>query len=606
MAFLENTFPGQVVTGEKKIIFNAGFSASFDYAEPTTVISPKIQLLFSPFGIPYVPIEIIGDNVNKVITDLNWTKDRNNPGGMLQFSLSPDTQVLQSMVDIFNKISGNLYSKIWGELGVDLEDLFKPMTLCQLWIDGYHVCVGYVRSCHRSASVSNESKSVSYTVVVEELGNLYNLSTTSLDLILTDGLQTQLEDSVKSALSATSTLKGVSVSQGINAILNAFSTMTLKENLSLSDGFPLAYRLLALPNPKGGLANVPLAQFMTTDSNLYALNSGGSSQSVWSFLQSFIPNPWMEFFTESGGRTIVTDAAGPPSVLFPGFAYPVARSTPYSNPMLGTVNPVYLPQTLLYDITVLQMLIGGDFIIITDDMISEKNIGFDSINQSTVFRTTFGNKGASNLPDTRDKGIKSVGPLNPMASGGIPTFGIREMTQSIDCTSFIGLGGSLSYIERYVKNSLGLPGLTPSKPLFSNLSATWFRNQSRFREGSVTSKMIPYARAGMYCLYLPSLSGKKVENLRDIGLYYIDSLNHSYSVENEAMSATTTLNLIRGVPLPISVAQTALLLFDYEVLPPEAGIGDGEYSVLKNLRKASSFDSNFTGSDILGYIQGLF
>ena len=464
------------------------------------------------------------------------------------------------------------------------------MTLCQLWVDGYHVMTGYVRACVRSASVDNETKNISYNLTIEELGNLYNLSTTSLDLILTDGLQTQLEDSVKSSLSLTSTLKGVPVAQGIKAILNAFTAMTLKENFSLSDGFPLAFRLLPLENPLGGLANVPLAQYMTTDLNLYALNSaGGSPQSVWSFLQAYIPNPWMEFFTESGGRTIVTDALGAPSALFPGFNYPVARSTPYSNPLLGTVNPAYLSQTVLFDLTAIQMLIGGDFIIITDEMISDKTLGFDSVNQATVFKTVYTNKAVSTLPDTSDKGIKSAGPLNPFASGGIPTFGVREMTQSIDCTSFVGLGTSTSYIERFAKNILGLPGSAISKSNLSNLLAVWFRNQCRFREGTVTTKMIPYARPGMYCLYLPSLSGRKVENIRDIGIYYIDSLNHNYSIGNTEMGATTTLNLIRGVPLPTSVAQTALLLFDFETLPPEAGLADGEYSILKNLRRASSF-----------------
>ncbi|MHA2367079.1 MAG: hypothetical protein ACXAC7_24215, partial [Candidatus Hodarchaeales archaeon] len=256
--------------------------------------------------------------------------------------------------------------------------------------------------------------------------------------------------------------------------------------------------------------------------------------------------------------------------------------------LLGTVNPFYLAETLTFDLNFIQMIIGGDFIIITDEMISEKSLGFNSMNQSTVFRTVYGNKGASNVADTRDKGIKSAGPINPFASGGIPTFGIREMIQSIDSTSMIGLGTSISYVERIAKNIVSIPGLSLTKNHLSNMLAVWFRNQSRFREGSITLKGIPYARPGMYCLYLPTLSGKKVENLRDIGVYYIDSLAHSYNLENEDLSFTTTLNLIRGVPLPTTVAQTALLLFDFEIVPPESGLADGEYTVLKNLRAASS------------------
>jgi len=589
MEILKNTIAGQAISGNKKIIFNAGSEASLEYAEPKNSISPEIQLLFSPFGLPFVPIEIIGTNVNKIITNFQWTKDRTNPGGLLQFTITPDDRVIQNIINILKKFSFNIYSQIWNQLGVDLEDLFKPMTLCQLWINGYHVMTGTVRAVSRTTSVSNEEKELSYNIMIEELGNIYNMGTTSLDLILLDGMQTQISNSLKKALSLSANLKGVPVAQGIQAILNAFIATNLNENFTLSDGFPLALRLFATANPIGGIANTSIGQYMTLDSSMYELNSANGSQSVWSFIQSFIPSPWMEFFTESGGRTIVTDGFGAPSILFPGINYIVSRSTPYSNPLLGTVNPAYLAQTLLFDLTAIQMLIGGDYIIITDEMIHNKTLGFDSINQSTVFRSVYNSKGASSAPDKRDKGIKSVGPLNPFASGGIPTFGIREMTQSIDCSSLIGLTNAVSYSERIAKNLLGIPGLEFSKNHFSNLLSTWFRNQSRFKEGTVTVRGIPYARPGMYCLYLPTLSGKKIDNVRDIGIYYIDSLDHNYAVENENMSFVTTLNLIRGVPLPTSIAQTALLLFDWEILPPEAGLGDSEYTILKNLRKASSF-----------------
>jgi hypothetical protein len=589
MELLKNTAIGQVISGDKHIIFNAGVEASMEYANPRKHIVPKIQILFSPYGLPFVPIEIAGTNINKIITGFSWMKDRNNPGGMFQVTIAPDSKVIQEIVKLLNKFSFNLYSKIWNELGVDMEDLFKPMTLCQLWIDGYHVMTGYVRSCMRSSTVANESREISYSLVIEELGNIYNQGTTTLDLILLDGMQYQIADAMQKALSLASTLIGTTIQTGILAILNAFIASNLFENVTCSDGFPLSMRLLALPNPIGGIANLGIASFMTLDSSMYEMNSSGGSQSLWSFLQSFIPNPWMEFFTESGGRTIVTDGFSVPSALLPGFNYIVARTTPYTNPMLGIVNPAYLNQVLLYDLTMLHMLIGGDFVIITDDMIENKTLGFDSANQATVFRTVYGSKTASGgLCDATDRGIKSIGPLNPFASGGIPTFGRREMIQSIDSTNQIGLGTALSYSERISKNIIGLPGQVLSKNQLSNLLATWFRNQSRFREGTVTVKGMPYARPGMYCLYLPALSGKKVENLRDIGIYYIDSLTHNYKLENESLSFTTDFNLIRGVPLPISVAQTALLLFDFEILPPESGLADGEYTVLKNLRKGLS------------------
>lgn len=570
------------LTYQKKIIFNAGVEASIAYAEPKRNVVPKIELIFSPFGLPFIPIEILGTSVNKVISNMQWSADRNNPGGMLQVTITPDAKTIDDIVKIINKFSGNLYSKIWGDLGVDLEDLFKPMTLCQLWIDGYHVATVTVRGCKRSSSVSNDSKQVSYTVTLEELGNIYNQNTTSLDLVLLDGLQTKLSDSVKKALALSANIKAVPVSVGIQAILQSFLAMQLGEYMTLSDGFPLSLRLQALPNPIGGIGISSIASFLTMDASMIELNT----QSVWSFLQSFIPSPWMEFFTQSGGRTIVTDGLGAPSALFPGINYVVARTTPYSNPLTGIVNPDFLAQVLMFDITALQMLIGGDFIIITDDMIEDKTLGFDSVNQATVFRTSYQSHAATaGISDIADSGIKSVGPLNPFASGGIPTFGVREMTQSIDCTSLIGFGTAVSYIEKFSKDILGLPGTILSKPLLSNLLATWFRNQSRFREGPVTTKMIPYARPGMYCLYLPALSGKKPENLRDIGIYYIDSLSHNYELGNKELSATTTLNLIRGVPLPTTAAQTALLLFDFEFLPPEAGYWDGSYTILKQLRR---------------------
>jgi hypothetical protein len=589
MEILKNKAIGQVISGDKHIIFNAGLEASIEYTHPKRHIVPKIQILFSLFGLPFVPIEIVGTDINKVITGFSWTKDRNNPGGILQVTIAPDKKIIQEIVNLLNKYSFNLYSKIWKELGVDLEDLFKPMTLCQVWINGYHLMTGTVRSCMRMSTVANESREISYNLVVEELGNIYNQGTTSLDLILLDGMQRQIADSMQKSLSLSANLIGTTIQTGIQAILNAFKVSTLTEFMKGSDGFPLAMRLVAWPNPVGGIANLGLASFMTLSSDMFEMNSAGSSQSLWSFIQSFIPNPWMELFTESGGRTIVTDAWAPPSALLPGLNYVVARTTPYTNPMLGLVNPVHLAQTLVFDLTAIHMLIGGDFIIITDDIIENKALGFDSSNQATVFRTVYSSKCAGGgIADVTDRGIKSVGPMNPFASGGIPTFGRREMIQSVDCTSQIGLGIATSYMERIQKNIMGIPGQILSKNELSNLLATWFRNQSRFREGTVTVKNIPYARPGMYCLYLPALSGKKVENLRDIGIYYIDSLAHNYSLENESLSFTTTLNLIRGVPLPLSVAQTALLLFDFEILPPESGMADGEYAIMKATREALS------------------
>jgi hypothetical protein len=580
-----------VFTGKKKIIFNAGIESTIDYGEQKNVYKPEVSLLFSPFGLPFIPIDIIGTDTNEVIQSLIWSKDRNNPGGLLQVEFTPDKDtLLRIQKSVQDTPVADFFSKIWDSLGMNLEDLLKPMALCQLWIDGYHVMTGNVRSCIRNSSTENDSRTVSYSVTIDELGNLYNMNTLSLDAITLDGMQAQIIDAINTASGLVAGIKGVSIADGIKAIVGAFSLTSFEQKITFSDGFPLYLRLLALANPLGAISNLGYANAMTVDSNMFQLNSTASSQSsLWSFMKSLIPTPWMEFFCESGGRTMVTDGVGVPSVLFPSFNYVVSRSTPYSNPLIGTVSPVHIPLIAPYDLSAISMLIGGDFVIITDDIIQNKSLGFDCINQNTVFHTRYTNKGVVNAPDLADKSIKSVGPLNPFASGGISTFGIREMFQTMDGTSMVGLGSSQSYVERIAKNTVGLPGSVFSKPTLSNILATWFRNQSRFREGSVTTRCIPWARAGMYCLYLPSLTNKKPENVRDIGIYYIDSLNHSYGLSNESMDYTTTLNLIRGVPLPTSLSQAAMLLFDFEIVPPESGLSDGEYKVLKSIRDAAAF-----------------
>lgn len=583
---MESLFSLQTLTYKKKIIFNAGVEASLEYASQKSTSVTEIQLLFSPFGLPFVPIEIIGTNVNQIISGMTYTKDRDNPGGILSCTIAPDARVIKEIVDVINKFSGNLYSTIWGSLGVDLEDLFKTMTLCQLWINGCHVMTGTVRSCFRTSARSNDSTEVAYDLVIDELGNLYNRDTLSLDMIQADSMQTVIADSLKSAIASVAITQGVPLYVALMALLNAFSLTSLSNGFSCSDGFPLSFRLLATPNPVGGIANLSFAMNMFADINLFSSHSvGGGLQSIWSFMKNLIPNPWMEFYTESGGRTIVTEPVGMPGFLFPGFNYVVARSVPYSNPLLGIVNPSHFASTFLYDLNALAMIIGGDFIIITDDIIQEKRLGFDCSNQATVFHTQYTSKSTGgDAMDLTDKGIPAIGPLNPFASGGMDTFGISEMFQSIDCTNLKVFGPAAGQLSRIGKNKVGVPNQIMSKQALSNLLAVWFRNQSRFREGSVTVRGLPYARPGMYCLYMPSLSGKKPENLRDIGMYYIDSFTHNYALDNTAPSFTTTLNLIRGVPMPTTVAQTALLLFDYEILPPISGLSDGEYKIMKSFR----------------------
>jgi hypothetical protein len=100
----------------------------------------------------------------------------------------------------------------------------------------------------------------------------------------------------------------------------------------------------------------------------------------------------------------------------------------------------------------------------------------------------------------------------------------------------------------------------------------WFRNASKFNEGSVQTRCLPYARPGMYLLYLPSLSGSRVECARDIGLYYIDNVNHNYEF---GYADTSMFSLIRGVPIPMDMQGGMRLLFDWEIIPPMPALFDG-------------------------------
>ena len=565
----------------KKVIFNAAVESYREYIEPTKVYTHKIQLLFAPYGLPFIPLEIVGTDAGTIISSFSWTKDRSNPGGMLSLELQPDSRIIEDMVKILNKISGNLYSKIWGTLGVDLEDLFKPMTLCQFWIDGLHVMTGTVRSCHRSARIGDKDFTNSYTLSIDELGNIYTRNTMRFDTIVSSLSLANYFDSNTKILTAVANLKMVPLSEGIPVLVNAFIASGLfEQGMSLSDGVPLSLRLIAAPDPLGAIARIAFGMNLQMNANMFGLEG----QSFWDFMKNFIPSPWMEFFTESGGRTMVNNPWGIPSIMFPGFNYVVARSVPYSNPILGVINPAHYAQTFLYELNALTLLIGGDFVIITDDDIIDKTLGFDCSNQATSFRANYAGQPVTPA-NSQDKPIQTIGPMNPFASGGMNTFGKIEMMQTINAVQMYDAGVGLDYASRIAENGISFPGIM-SKQALSNLLAVWYRNQSKFREGTITTRILPQARAGMYLLYLPTWSGKKVENIRDIGIYYIDSLSHQMNVGGHDVSATTTFNVIRGLPLPSTIAQTALLLFDFEIIPPVSGLWDGEFKILQTARKA--------------------
>jgi len=569
---------------QKKIIFNAGIESSRYYYEPEKEYSPRIQILISPFGLPFVPIEIVGTDVGKILTSLQFNGDRNNPGGILTFTLAPDETMIQDIYNILRKFpTAGLYSKIWDALGFNLEDLFKPMALCQLWIDGYHVMTGTVESCHRGVQASNDGHDVSYSVTINELGNIYNKNMMRLDTTIAQNLLTsRLSDSALKAFDLTKDIKMVPVSVALKLLIEAFKvSLFAEQGLTASDGLPLTLRLLATSNFLGAIAQMSYSQNVIVNSSFMQLED----QSFWDYLKNLIPLPWMEFYTESGGRTMVTEPNfGAPSVLFPGINYVVARSTPYTNPMIGLPNLSHIAALQPFNLSVLNLIAGGDFVIITDDDIIDKNIGVDCTNQATAFWSSYTQ---GNMNPANSRPICSDGPLNPFATGGMRTFGFNEMRQVINSMQLFDAGSAIEQNFNYSKDTISTTGKF-SIPAWSNLLALWYRNQAKFREGSVTIRMKPWARKGMVCLYLPTIRGSKPDNARDIGMYYIDSFSHDYNLSNESASATTTLNLIRGVPLPTSVANSALLLFDFEILPPTGGLVDGEDSIIRKARMAAA------------------
>jgi hypothetical protein len=306
-----------------------------------------------------------------------------------------------------------------------------------------------------------------------------------------------------------------------------------------------------------------------------------AGQTFWEYLRGLCPDPFMELFTESGGRTIVTGRlvggnAVPQNILgginisginitpmLPGFNYVVARTTPYDIPYIGTTSWA----SILYPITLgmLDLLLGGDFIVITDADIVDKNLGVSMNQQYTAFTCEYTANKSSSPNQARTRPSIARGSLNPFYSGGIRTYGYKEYRAMLNCLSLFDIGITGQTLEK-VNQTMWISA-------FSTLLNYWFRNASKFNEGTVTVRGMPYARPGMYCLYLPLYDGQKVDNWRDIGIYYIDTVQDNYAI---GAADTTTLTLIRGVPLPIKGANIMRLLFDWEILPPSPNITDAE------------------------------
>ena len=107
----------------------------------------------------------------------------------------------------------------------------------------------------------------------------------------------------------------------------------------------------------------------------------------------------------------------------------------------------------------------------------------------------------------------------------------------------------------------------------STLLNEWYRNAAKFNEGTIETTAKPYARPGMALLYLPTTDGR-AEDFRDIGIYYIDNVNHTY---NLGKADRTTFTVIRGTPLPMNGMNLATLLLDWELAPVGLHLADGDF-----------------------------
>ena len=157
-----------IISGGKKIICNAGVETMQEYLDRDKIKkkSPKVNLLVSPFATPFIPLEIVSQDMGGIIQSCTWMKSRSNAGGSVQVILAGDNDSITGMGLVISKP----LEALWKSLGPDLRDIFKPMTLCQMWRDGYHVMAGYVRECRRQAQAGGAP---TYSITIDELGTLY-------------------------------------------------------------------------------------------------------------------------------------------------------------------------------------------------------------------------------------------------------------------------------------------------------------------------------------------------------------------------------------------------------------------------------------------------
>jgi hypothetical protein len=573
---------------KEKPIFNAGVEAVSEYFSGQKVKAKKwnVTAKISPFIPQAVPLEIFSEDLGGIIASYSWAKSRSNPNGRWTLTMAADDESALSEYPAVQVLQS-----LWAAMGKSLRDIIKPMAYSQLWIDGYHIMSGCVRSFTRHRDSSGRA---TYTAEFDELGFVYNQEVLDFQTIEQGQDQHFISDSTK-IVEAAERMVNTPLPQAIENMVQAFIGSTLSYGAGsfplsyyrMSDGIPLAARLIALAPPLGGISYSSLVSQYTAGTHMF---SGGGS-SFWDMLKNMAPEPYMELFTESGGRTICTGRLingaqpgdipkTPPvspggnidfslpglsvSTLIPGLNYIIARTAPYSNPLLGTT--AWDSTLYPYLISSLDMLAAGDFVIVTDDDIISKDLGQSDMQQNTLFFANYGS-GAGNSGTLKTRPSVAHGPLGKYGfmNGGIKTYGARSMKTSIPATS-LNWNGLIGKIIEKTERGYRIPAL-------STLLNYWFRNASKFNEGSITTRQISYARPGMMLLYLPS-QHSHIDDPRDIGIYYIDSVEGSGEI---GKAGKTTFKVIRGIPIPTDVHGLIYYLMDWEMTTVGKNTFDGEF-----------------------------
>lgn len=566
----------------KKLIYVAGVEAvkEFNEGKRVRVAHSKVKLTVSPFLPPFVPVEILGADVSGLITEVSWSKSRSAPAGSFTVTMMNDKAKIK-------KIGlGYPLSSIWDKFGASLLDVFKPMSTAKLDIQGYHIMTGFVESVKKfTDGGGNEYVTVEYS----ELGELYNKSINDLyQQFSVDPKQRLVIGDPTKVLSNTKTSFAFqTLESSLLLLVKAFLSSTLNYGLSgaypylkLSDGQVLPFRFITSFAPLGCIAS---SSFLSNTPSDFCLTPEDFGQTFWDWVKKIAQDPWMECFTESGGRTVntgrITNVGTSQSVgvnllnsvqnfnlpkfnitpTLPGMSYLVVRSTPFDNPYTG-----YHPnQYVNYNFSngVLDLILSGDFVMVTDYDVISKELGQSQENQYTAFKVDIARGNNLSSPSGVGTPKWSRGPLLPIMPGGQRTYGNRFFKSNFDITSSNPEGFISQVTDDATKKSIN-----PKNPIFnvdvaSSYLQAWMRNASKFREGSITTRMIPYARPGMIFLYVDPKNGKS-DDQRENGMYYIDSMTGNWKYGE---SATTQFSLIRGTPLPFDATSLSLLLLDWEL-----------------------------------------